>query len=324
MASIEDGARGVGGDEPPIVLIAGPTGVGKSALALELAERLGGEIVSVDSRQIYRGMAIGTAQPTPEELARVPHHLVGFLAPDEVFSAAQFVDAAEGALRGISERGRIAFLVGGTHHYVQALLDRLELPRVKPRWEFRRELERVAEGQGAGALHARLAALDPQAAGEIAVSNPRRIIRALEVIDATGRPFSEMGRRRGNPRGALRLALTMPREKLYARQDERVEAMVAAGWLDEIRALLEAGYHPGLPALTSTGYRELIRHLQGEITLDEAIRLVKYSTHAYTRRQYAWLRRDPRIEWVEHGVELLERTLARVGKYLAASREERT
>lgn len=316
MASIDDPMPPPA--EPPIVLVAGPTGVGKSALALDLAERLGGEIISADSRQVYRGMAIGTAQPTPAELDRVPHDLIGFLAPDRPFSAAQFVDAAERALACIADRGRIALLVGGTHHYVQALLDRLDLPRVEPRWELRRELAAQAAADGAAALHARLAVLDRAAAAEIQPANVRRTIRALEVIAATGRPFSALSRRRGRPRDALRLALTMPRAELYARQDARVEAMLTAGWLDEIRALLAAGYAPGLPALTSTGYRELIRYLRGEIRLDEAIGLVKYSTHAYTRRQYAWLRRDPRIEWLEHGPDVVERAIARVGAYLTA------
>jgi tRNA dimethylallyltransferase len=328
VASIDEGPRPAvapqleRGDEdapaePPLVLLAGPTGVGKSALALELAERLDGEIISADSRQVYRGMAIGTAQPSPEELARVPHHLVACLAPDQPFSAAQFVDVAEQALATIAGRGRLALLIGGTYHYVQALLDRLELPRVPPRWEYRRQLEGLVATAGSGALYARLEELDPAAAAEISPANPRRLIRALEVIEATGRPFSEVGRRKGQPREALRLALTMPRAELYARIDARVDAMIGAGWLDEIRALLAAGFDPRLPALTSTGYRELIRHLHGEVALDEAIRLVKYSTHAYARRQYAWLRRDPRIEWLEQGPDLVETAHDRVRRYLA-------
>lgn len=262
-------------------------------------------------------MAIGTAQPSPDELARAPHHLVACLEPDEPFSAAQFVDAAELALASIARRGRAALVVGGTHHYVQALLDRLDLPRVAPRWDYRRQLEAVAAEEGAEALHRRLERLDPAAAAEIAPTNVRRVIRALEVVESTGRRFSEVGRRRREPRAALRLALTMPRQELYARQDARVEAMLAAGWLDEVRALLAAGYAPELPSMTSTGYRELVRHLRGEIGLDEAVRLVKYSTHAYTRRQYGWLRRDPRIEWLEHGLDLGERAYVRAKRYLA-------
>jgi tRNA dimethylallyltransferase len=302
--------------DPPIVLIAGPTGAGKSALAVELAVERDGEIVSADSRQIYRGLAIGTAAPTPAELARVPHHLVQFLAPDQPFSAAMFVDAAELALAQIGQRGHIAFVVGGSHHYVQALLEGLELPRVPPDPIWRAELEREAAVAGPAVLHARLAALDPAAADAIPPTNLRRVIRALEVVRAVGRPFSEIGRRRGAARPALRLALTMPRERLYARIDARVDAMLGNGWLDEVRALLLAGYSPTLPALTSTGYRELLRHLRGEIQLDEAARLVKYSTHAFVRRQYAWLRRLPDLVWLEQGPGLLGQARQLVDDYL--------
>jgi tRNA dimethylallyltransferase len=328
MASIRDGlepsaaaASSPGADtqglpEPPIILIAGPTGVGKSTLALGLARALGGEIISADSRQVYRGMEIGTAQPTAEELAAVPHHLVGVIAPDQHFSVAEFVDLAERALHAIAARSRPAFVVGGTYHYVQALLDGLTLPRVPPRWAMRRELEQLAGRRGPGELHARLVRLDPAAAASIPSANVRRVIRALEVIEATGQPFSELGRRRGQARAALRLALTMPRAELYARVDARIEDMLRRGWLDEIRALLAAGYGADLPALSSTGYRELAGYLRGELALDEAVRRVKYSTHAYIRRQYAWLRRDPRLEWLEHGPDLFDRALARAQAYL--------
>jgi tRNA dimethylallyltransferase len=163
-----------------------------------------------------------------------------------------------------------------------------------------------------------LSRLDPSAAASIPPANVRRVIRALEVIERTGRAFSEIGRRSGQARPALRLALTAPRPRLYARLDARVDDMLRRGWLDEVRALLASGYSPDLPALTSTGYRELIRHLRGELELDEAVRLVKYSTHAYVRRQYAWLRRDPWLEWLELGPELAQTALMRVSAYLAA------
>jgi tRNA dimethylallyltransferase len=303
--------------DPPIVLIAGPTGVGKSALAIALAERFGGEIISADSRQVYRGLEIGTAQPSAEDRARVEHYLVAFLPPDQPFSAAMFVDHAEQALAEIANRGRVAFLVGGTHHYVRALLDRLQLPRVPPRWKVREELERLGREGRAQELHGRLARLDPAAAESIPASNVRRVVRALEVIEATDRPFSEIGRQQGKRREALRLALTMPRAQLYERVDARIDDMLARGWLDEVRELVAAGYSPRLPALTSTGYRELIRHVQGELPLDEAVRRVKYSTHAYVRRQYAWLRRDPLLEWLEQWPKLVETAEARVEAYLA-------
>jgi tRNA dimethylallyltransferase len=303
--------------DPPLVAVVGPTGIGKSALALEIAEAVGGEIVSVDSRQVYRGLEIGTAQPTAEELARVRHHLVGILEPDEPFSVALFVELTEQALRRIAARGSVALLVGGSYHYLEALLDRLKLPRVPPDWALRRKLEH----EDASALCARLARLDPAATSIVQTGNRRRLIRALEVLVATGKPLAEAGRRKGEARAALRLALTMPRQALYERVDARVEAMLTAGWLDEVRRLLAAGYSPELPALTSTGYRELIRHLRGELTLDEATRLVKYSTHAFIRRQYAWLRRDTRLFWIEQGPGALTQALALTRAHLATSAE---
>lgn len=324
MASIGQDERSVraepGRSDPPIVAVLGPTGAGKSALALELALALKGEIVSADSRQVYRGLAIGTAQPSAEELALVHHHLVGCLVPDARFSVADFVDAANVALAGIAERARLGLVVGGTYHYLQALLDGLLLPRVAPRPAFRQALEALAASQGPEQLHRVLAERDPRAAAEIPPANRRRVIRALEVIEATGRPFSEVGRRVGPTRLALRLAVTMPRDELYRRADARVDEMLRQGWLEEVRHLLAEGLSPTLPALTSTGYRELIRHLRGELPLDEAVRLVKYSTHAYIRRQYAWLRRDERLVWLEQGPELVPQALALTRAYLASRR----
>jgi tRNA dimethylallyltransferase len=319
-ARADRAAQPAAGGWPPVILVVGPTGVGKSQLALDLAERLDGEIVSADSRQVYRGLEIGTAQPESDELARVPHHLVGLLSPDQPFSAADFVDLAERALGAIAARGRVGLVVGGTYHYVQALLDGLELPRVAPRPALRRALEAEAQRAGPDALHRRLAELDPAAAAEIPAANVRRLVRALEVIETSGQRFSELGRRRGPARPALRLAVSLPRPELYRRVDRRVDQMLARGWLEEVRRLLRAGYPPSLPALTSTGYRELLRHLRGELTLDEATRLVKYSTHAYIRRQYAWLRRDPRLIWLEQGPDVVPRALALARAYLAEPR----
>jgi tRNA dimethylallyltransferase len=230
-----------------------------------------------------------------------------------------FVHHAERALAEIAARGRVAFLVGGTHHYVRALLDRFEVPSVAPRWQVREELEQLGREGRAAELHARLSRVDPAAAASIPMANVRRVVRALEVFEATGQAFSEVGRRRGQPRQALRLAVTMPREQLYARIDARIDHMLQHGWLDEVRGLLASGHSTSLPALTSTGYRELIRHLQGETSLDEAVRQVKYSTHAYVRRQYAWLRRDADLEWLEQGPDLYDKVKAQVEAYLSVS-----
>jgi tRNA dimethylallyltransferase len=301
-------------DTLPIAVLMGPTGVGKSALALDLAERHGMEIISADSRQVYRHLDIGTAKPTPTERQRVPHHLVDYVDPDEPYSAVRFRDDADAVLGDLARRGVPALIVGGTGHYVQVLVDRIEPPRVPPRPDLRAELEQVAEEEGPSALHARLHAVDPSAARSIPASNIRRVVRALEVSLTTGRPFSDISRRRGEPRRALKLALTMPREALYRRVDARVDAMLAAGWLDEVGSLLARGYDPSLPALSSTGYRELVAHLRGDLTYDEAVQRAKWSTHAYIRRQYVWLRRQSGYHWIEADPE----GFAQADRWLAA------
>ena len=302
--------------DPPLLVLTGPTAVGKSALALALAERFGAEIVSADSRQVYRLMDVGTAKPTPAERARVPHHLLDLVDPDEPFSVADYQAAADAALADLAARRRVALLVGGSPHYVQAVVDRLTLPRVTPQPALRRELEALAAAEGPPALHARLAALDPQAAARADPANVRRLVRAIEVVVATGQPFSSLGRRRGPPRPALHLALTAPRAELYARIDARVDAMLSAGWLAEVEALLARGYPPSLPSLSATGYRELAQVVRGERPLAEAVALIRYRTHAFARRQYTWLRRDDRLEWYSIGADLQARVAERVSRYL--------
>ena len=300
-------------------MIAGPTGVGKSALALEVAERLGLEIVSADSRQVYRRLEIGTAKPSAAERAGVPHHLIDYVEPDEPYSVARFRADGDAVLADLAARSVGALVVGGTGHYVQALVDRIEPPAVEPQPALRADLEAFASAHGAAALHARLAALDRRAAEAIPAANVRRVIRALEVTLASGRPFSELARRRSPPLAALRLALTMPREALYRRVDERVDRMLAAGWLDEVRTLLEAGYDPRLPALSSTGYRELIAQLRGQLPLDETVRRIKWATHAYVRRQYIWLRRQEGYDWIEADAAGYARATEMIERHLAAA-----
>jgi tRNA dimethylallyltransferase len=304
-------------ETPPLIVITGPTAVGKSAVALALAERFGAEIVSADSRQVYRYLDIGTAKPSPAERARVRHHLIDLVDPDEPFSVAEYQDAAEAVLADLARRGRVALLVGGSPHYLQAVVDRLAFPRVPPQPALRAELEALAAREGARAVHARLAALDPAAAAQIDPANVRRVIRALEVVLTTGEPFSVLGRRRGAERPALHLALTAPREELYARIDARVAAMLAAGWLDEVRDLLARGYAPTLPSLSGIGYQELVAVVLGQLTLDEAVARIRYRTHAFARRQYTWLRRDPRLEWYCQSPGLEARLAERIERYLA-------
>jgi tRNA dimethylallyltransferase len=301
---------------PPTVVIAGPTGVGKTALSLWLAERLPVEIVSADSRQVYRDLDIGTAKATPEERQRAVHHLVDIVDPTDVFTVVQFQERGHEALQSIRSRERVALIVGGTGHYVQALTERFSVPRVEPDWELRAKLEAEATRDGASALHARLATHDPVAAERIPATNVRRVIRALEVIAHTGQPFSEQSRTRAQPTAALRLALTMDRQRLYQIVDRRVDTMMAHGWLDEVQAMLNRGVSMTSPPMSGSGYREAAAALRGELTLDETVQRAKFSVHAYIRRQYIWLRRQPAFEWVvvEPGYEA--GVLQRVEQYL--------
>jgi tRNA dimethylallyltransferase len=290
---------------PPIIVITGPTAVGKSALALKLASRFGAEIVSADSRQVYRHLNIGTAKPSPTEQAAVRHHLIDLVDPDESYSAARFRLDADRALLDIKLRGRVAFVVGGSPLYVQAVLDRLEIPPVPPQPLLRDELETLARERGPQELHNQLRGLDPEAADQIAATNVRRVVRALEVIRVTGEPFSQVGRRRGEPLPALRIAVTTDRETLYQRIDARVEQQLVDGLIDEARWVLGQGYDPGLPPLAGLVYREAIAVATGKMTVEAAAQRMKETTHAFARRQYTWFRRERDLHWLELGPDML-------------------
>lgn len=305
-------------DFPNIIVITGPTAVGKSAVALELAPRFGAEIVSADSRQIYRYLDIGTAKPTPAERAAVPHHLIDVADPDELYSVATFKADADRVLQGLAGQGRVAFLVGGSPHYVQAVVERLEIPPVPPQPEFRREMEEYAREQGHERLHRLLQEVDPEGAAQIAATNVRRVIRALEVQRATGRPFSEAGRRRGEPLPALRIAITVERELLYRRIDERLDQQIRDGLLEETRRVLEMGYQPSLPPLAGLVYREAVAVVQGRMGVAEGVRRIKETTHAFARRQYTWLRREPNLRWIGHGPQLAQQVGEAIERYLEA------
>ena len=300
-------------------VIVGPTATGKSDLAVALAERFGGEIVNADSRQVYRCLDIGTAKPPPEVRRRIPHHLFDIVRPDEEFSVALYTRLAREVVEDIARRGRLPILVGGTGHYIWALLEGYQVPPIPPDPELRRRLRDRAEREGPEALYAELKAADPEAAARIDPRNLRRVIRALEVITKTGRKFSELRLKNPPPWDPFIIGLTLDRQKLYRRIDRRVEEMIAAGWVDEVRRLLEKGYSPELPALTGHGYRWLAKYLKGEIPLEEAIARTKNEIHNYARHQYAWFRlSDPRITWLEaDDPGLFEKAATLVGRYLA-------
>jgi len=252
----------------PLIAIVGPTAVGKSELALRLAEEFGGEIVSADSRQIYRGLDIGTAKPTAEERQRVPHHLLDVVNPDEVLTLAQYQELAYAAIDDILARGKVPFLVGGTGLYIKAVVEGWSIPRVPPNERLRAELYRLAELEGPEALHARLREVDPAAAARIDPRNVRRVIRALEVCLTAGRPISQLQARRPPPYRILRIGLTMPREELYRRIDERADRMIARGLVEEVRrqfkeipGLLEGKVEPEYTRCVDIATRGALGHL---------------------------------------------------------------
>ncbi|MBE2235990.1 MAG: tRNA (adenosine(37)-N6)-dimethylallyltransferase MiaA [Anaerolinea sp.] len=285
---------------PLLIAIVGPTAVGKTAISLRLAGDLDGEIISADSRQIYRGLDIGTDKASPAQQAQVPHHLLDVVAPDQVLTLAQYQRAAYAAIDEIHARGRQPLLVGGTGLYVRAVLEGLGIPEVAPDEPLRLELEAYAASHGSLALHARLAALDPTAAAAIDQRNVRRVIRALEVCLVAGRPISELQTAAPPPYRLLRIGLTRPREALYARIDQRVDEMMARGLLAETQRLLDAGYAPQLPALTGLGYRQMIQYLHGELDYDAAVATIKQQTHRFVRQQSTWFRLDaPQIAWFD-------------------------
>ncbi|MGI8690543.1 MAG: tRNA (adenosine(37)-N6)-dimethylallyltransferase MiaA [Thermomicrobiales bacterium] len=285
-------------ENQPLIALLGPTASGKSALALTLAETYAGEIVSADSRLLYRGMDIGTAKPTADARAAVRHHLIDVAAPDESYDLARWKAEATGAIADIDRRGRLPLLVGGTAQWTTALLDGWEPPAVAPDLPFRAAMEARARDEGIEPLLNELKARDPEAASRTG-PNLRRIIRALEVIRATGQPFSTQRRRSAQPYRDLRIGLSLPRDVLYARIDTRVAAMIAAGLVDEVRALLDAGYDSSLPAMSGIGYRQVVEYIRGGITLKTLCEQIKQATHRYARHQVTWLRRDETIVWLD-------------------------
>jgi len=287
---------------PSLVVITGPTAVGKTQAALALARSLAVEIVSADSRTLYRGMDIGTAKPTRADRAAVPHHLLDVADPDQVVTLAEYQRLALSAIEGIRARGRLPLLVGGTGLYIRAAVDGLTIPPAAPDWMLRAGLEEEERMGGPGTLHRRLVQVDPAAAARIHPHNVRRIIRALEVYARTGRPISALqGRVATVPEPVVMIALTLDRRRLYDRIDRRIDAQLGQGLIDEVRALLRAGYPRTLPALQAIGYREIGGHLEGALSWAEALALVRCNTRAYAKRQLTWFRADPRYQWVDVG-----------------------
>ncbi len=281
-----------------VVAIVGPTGVGKSELAVFLGEKLNGEIINFDSIQFYKELNIGTAKPEEEERKKVPHHLYDLLELDEEFNAAKFVEIADKLIEEIWRRGKLPILVGGTGLYLRALeygLFPIEIPK-----QIRERVRSEAE-KDLSSLYERLKSLDPEYAKKISPRDRVRITRALEVIYISGRPFSEFhkenpffGKKRYN---IIKIGLNLPRKKLYKKINLRVIKMIEKGWIDEVKALLEKGYSPSLKPFKAIGYKYIIQHLQGKISLDKAIRFIQRDTRHYAKRQLTWFKKETDIYW---------------------------
>jgi tRNA dimethylallyltransferase len=294
-----------------VIAVVGPTAAGKSDLAVELALRLGGEVINADSMQLYRGMDVGTAKLAPAERGGVPHHLLDVWEVTRTASVAEYQELARRTIDEVRGRGRVPLLVGGSGLYVRAALDDLAFPGTDPGVRARLEAE-LAE-HGPGPLHERLRAQDPPAAEAILISNGRRIVRALEVIEISGRPFTATLPAYRYLDDAVQLGLTVPRADLDERIDLRVRRMWEAGLVEEVRTLEAAGLREGLTAGRALGYAQVLRALAGEWTPEQAIEETARATRRFARRQESWFRRDPRVRWLRYDApDLLEQALAAV------------
>ncbi|MFC1948395.1 tRNA (adenosine(37)-N6)-dimethylallyltransferase MiaA [Chloroflexota bacterium] len=284
----------------PLVAVVGPTATGKSDLAIFLAREFDGEVISADSRQVYRYMDIGTAKLSREELELVPHHLIDIINPDEDFSLAQYQEMVTHIIGDIHQRGKFPILAGGSGQYIWALLEGWGIPRVEPDPELRQRLEEKAAEGKADELYSELEEVDPEAAKSIDPRNVRRVIRALEVTFQSSKPFSQMRTKKIPPYETLIIGLTTDRKELYRRIDLRVDSMIENGLVDEVKKLMKMGYGANIPAMSGIGYKQIMMYLDGEISLESAVHQIKTETHRLVRRQYNWFSlSDGRIKWLD-------------------------
>ena len=289
-------------NEKNMVILTGPTAVGKSALSIALAKALDTGIISADSMQVYKHMDIGSAKITPEEMQGVPHALIDVYEPDEPFHVVQFQHDAKAAMEQLWDKGQLPLIVGGTGFYIQALLYDVDFSEEDADLKLRQKYAQLAQSEGAEALHAQLAQVDPQAAGQIHANNIKRVIRALEFYEKTGTPISAHNaaeRAKQSPYGFAYFVLTDRREHLYERIDARVDAMMEQGLLDEVKKLRDMGYTRDLVSMQGLGYKELLAYLDGECSLDEAVYMIKRDTRHFAKRQLTWFRRERDVIWVD-------------------------
>lgn len=286
-----------------LIIIAGPTATGKTALAVDIANTIGGEVVSADSMLVYRGLNIGAAKPSPEEMRGVLHHLIDVVDPDQEYSVAVYQKQARACINSILAGGKTPLLVGGTGLYIRSVIDDYDFSKVVRDEDLRADLQREAARDGSDALHRRLAGIDPKAAERLHPKDIRRIARALEVYYLTGKPLSDSWRLENNKPlyNLLFLGLNMDRQILYRRIEDRVDSMIEAGLLEEARGLRERGYGPGLTSMQGLGYKEIQTYLTGSVSWEETVALIKRNTRRFAKRQLTWFRRDRRIKWLQAG-----------------------
>lgn len=286
----------------PLIILTGPTAVGKTAASIGLAKAVNGEIISADSMQVYRTMDIGSAKITPDEMDGVPHHLVDVLEPEEEFNVVRFQQMAKNAMEGIYKRGRIPVIVGGTGFYIQAVLYDIDFTENDGNPAYRRELEQTAAEKGPEYLHQQLEKIDPRSAEEIHAHNVKKVIRALEFYSQTGQKISEHNareREKSSPYDSAYFVLTDDRAALYDRIDRRVDLMMEQGLLDEVRMLKDRGVKRESTAMQGLGYKELLAYLDGEYPLEEAVRIIKRDTRHFAKRQLTWFRRERDVIWID-------------------------
>lgn len=286
----------------PLIVLTGPTAVGKTSLSISLAKAVNGEIISADSMQVYKGMDIGSAKIRKEEMQGVTHYLVDILEPEEEFHIVKFQELAKAALEEIYAKGKIPILVGGTGFYIQAVTRDIDFTQAEQETSYREELEQFAKEKGAEYLHEKLREVDSKSAENIHANNVKRVIRALEFYHQNGTPISEHNeeqKQQTSPYNLAYFVLTAPREILYERIDRRVDQMMEEGLLEEVKSLRERGYHRGMVSMQGIGYKEILAYLEGEYPLEEAVRILKRDTRHFAKRQLTWFRREQDVIWVD-------------------------
>lgn len=302
--------------KPPLIIIAGPTATGKSDLSIRLAKAIGGEIISADSIQVYRYMDIGSAKVLPEEMQGIPHYLVDEIDPADEYNVTIFQKKAKEAIETITAHGKIPIVCGGTGFYIQALLYDIDFTPNEDNGEIRKALETQAETEeGCRQLFDRLVSVDPVSAERIGPQNLKRIIRALEFFELTGTQISvhnDTEREKAPAFDVLFYVLTDERSTLYEKIDKRVDRMMEAGLVDEVQELLTKGYNPGLVSMQGLGYKEMVAYLRGELSLEEAIYIIKRDTRHFAKRQITWFKREPMVQWMDKSVLSTDEILSHI------------